>query len=49
MEPEGSLPCALHPTTDPYPELDKSNTLLPMLVHFNIILQSMPKSSELRP
>jgi hypothetical protein len=31
MEPEGSLPCSQEPSTDPYPETDRSNPYHPIL------------------
>jgi hypothetical protein len=49
MEPESSLPCTQQPATGQYPEPDESN-LHPRYhlpnIHFNIILPSMPTSSE---
>jgi hypothetical protein len=49
MEPEGSVPCSQKPTTGHCPEPDKSSPLPPsyfLNIHFNIILQCTPRSSE---
>jgi hypothetical protein len=48
MELKGSLLCSQQPATGPYPEPDESNkhpTYFPE-IHFNIIIPSMPRSSE---
>jgi len=49
LEPEGSFLWSQHSGTCPYPETDASNATLPpyfLKIHPNIILPSIPKSSE---
>jgi hypothetical protein len=52
MEPEGSLLYPQEPATGPYPKPDKSNPhpAAPYFpkIHFNIILQSTPRSLPFR-
>jgi hypothetical protein len=49
MEPVGSLPCSQDSVTDRSPELDDSSNRQPPIlsskIHFDIILQSTPRSS----
>jgi hypothetical protein len=51
MEPEGSLPGSQEPAIGPYPNqinpIHTSNAYFPKF-HFNIILPSTPRSSDLQ-